>query len=244
MAYIVLGVLFVIGLAVLIRGLSGADPRIVGRIFKWTALIIGVLLLGYLMIMGRVVTALWILGATLPFLMRWRALKNMAKNWRGPTPGQASDIETAYLRMRLDHDSGELDGTVVDGSFRGRQLSELAPDDLMALLRECRVNDAQSASILESYLDRVHGAEWRGAEDAASGGASGGGSGRSSGAAQGARAMTVEEAYEILGLRPGAGKDEIRKAHHKLMLKNHPDHGGSTYIAAKINQAKELLLGG
>ncbi len=240
MAYIVLGVLVVIGLAVMLRGLSGADPRIVGRVFKWTAIIVGSAVLAYLMIMGRVVTALWILGATLPFIMRWRALKRMAKNWRGPTPGQASDIETAYLRMRLDHDSGELDGTVLDGSFRGRQLSELAPADLMALLQECRVNDAQSASILESYLDRVHGAEWRGGEDAAG---AGGSDGRS-GAAPGGRAMTVEEAYDILGLRPGAGKDEIREAHHKLMLKNHPDHGGSTYIAAKINQAKELLLGG
>ena len=244
MAYIVLGVLVVIGLAVLIRGLSGADPRVVGRIFKWTALVIGVATLGYLMIMGRVVTALWILGATLPFLMRWRALKNMAKNWRGPTPGQASDIETAYLRMRLDHDSGVLDGTVIDGTYRGRQLSELAPEDLMALLRECRVNDAQSASILESYLDRVHGAEWRGAEEPAGAGGSGGRSGGASGAAPGGSGMTVEEAYEILGLRPGAGKDEIREAHRKLMLKNHPDHGGSTYIAAKINQAKEMLLGG
>ena len=236
MAYIVLGVLVVIGLVVLVRGLSGADPRVARRVFKWTGIIIGVALLGYLMIMGRLVTALWILGATLPLMMRWRALKNMAKNWRGPTPGQASDIETAYLRMRLDHDSGELDGTVLDGSFRGRQLSELAPADLMALLQECRVNDAQSVSILESYLDRVHGAEWRGGEGAGGGG--------QSGAAPGGRAMTVEEAYDILGLRPGAGKDEIREAHHKLMLKNHPDHGGSNYIAARINQAKDLLLGG
>jgi hypothetical protein len=235
MHFFVLGIVVVVGLVILIRGLWGADPRIVRRIFKWTAIVIGVAVLIYLMIMGRVVTALWILGATLPFIMRWRAVKRMVKNWGGPTPGQASDIETPYLRMRLDHDSGELDGTVLDGPFRGRQLSELAPDDLMALLQECRVNDPQSASILESYLDRVHGGEWRGAEDASGAGASG--------AAPGGRTMTFEEAYEILGLQPGAGKDDIREAHRKLMLKNHPDHGGSTYIAAKINQAKELLLG-
>ena len=236
MAYIVLGVLVVIGLAVMLRGLSGANPLVVRKVFKWTAIVIGAATLAYLLVMGRVVTALWILGATLPLIMRWRAFKNIAKNWRGPTPGQASDIETAFLRMRLDHDTGELDGTVLDGSFRGRQLRELAPDDLMALLQECRVNDAQSASILESYLDRVHGAEWRGAGDSA-------GDSRSGGTAPGGRGMTVEEAYDILGLRSGAGKEEIREAHHKLMLKIHPDHGGSTYIAAKINQAKEMLLG-
>ena len=240
MAYIVLGVLIVIGLAVLVRGLSGADPRIVRRIFKWTAIVIGVTVFAYLMIMGRIVTALWILGALLPIMWRWRAIRNMTKNWRGPTPGQASDIETAYLRMRLDHDTGVLDGTVLNGTFRGRQLSELAPQELMSLLRECRVDDPQSASILESYLDRVHGADWRGAEDPAGAG----GSHRGSGAAPGARTMSAEEAYDILGLRPGASKDDIRAAHHKLMLKNHPDHGGSTYIAAKINQAKDLLLGG
>ncbi len=237
MPYFVLGIVVVVGLVVLIRGLWGADPRIVRRIFKWTAIVIGVALLIYLMIMGRVVTALWVLGATLPFIMRWRAVKRMVKNWGGPTPGQASDIETPYLRMRLDHDTGELDGTVLDGPFRGRQLGELALDDLLALLQECRVNDPQSATILESYLDRVHGGEWRGTEDAAGAGAGG------SGAAPGGRMMTFEEAYEILGLQPGAGKDDIREAHRKLMLKNHPDHGGSTYIAAKINQAKELLLG-
>jgi len=236
MPYIVLGVLVVIGLAVIYRGLSGAKPQVVRKVFKWTAIVLGLTFLAYLMIMGRMGTALWIFGATLPFIMRWRALKNITKNWRGPTPGQASDIETAYLRMRLDHDTGELDGTVLNGTFRGRQLSELTPGNLMSLLQECRVDDPQSAPILESYLDRVHGAEWRGAEGA-------GGDGQSR-PAQSGRGMTVEEAYDILGLRPGAGTDEIREAHHKLMLKNHPDHGGSTYLAARINQAKDMLLGG
>ncbi|MDP6603621.1 MAG: hypothetical protein QGG17_05430, partial [Rhodospirillales bacterium] len=80
MHFFVLGIVVVVGLVILIRGLWGADPRIVRRIFKWTAIVIGVAVLIYLMIMGRVVTALWILGATLPFIMRWRAVKRMVKN--------------------------------------------------------------------------------------------------------------------------------------------------------------------
>jgi hypothetical protein len=160
------------------------------------------------------------------------------RNMRGPTPGKTSDIETAYLRMKLEHDSGVLSGTVLQGQFEGRNLEELSFKNLLDLLRECRVNDAQSASVLETYLDRVHGADWRGAggEEAGSGG--GGGTAGPGGS------MSREHAYEVLGLKPGASDAEIRDAHRKLLMANHPDKGGSTFLAVQINQAKDVLLPG
>jgi len=180
--------------------------------------------------------ALAIAAFLLPFFLRGRAVSQFMKNLRGPSPGQTSDVETRYLRMSLDHDSGTLDGTVLDGRYRGRHLRELDLGELMDLLRECRINDEQSAAILESYLDRIHGAGWR--DEEAGTGRAGGGPRSAAGST-----MTRDEAYEILGLKPGAGPEEIKQAHHRMMLKNHPDQGGSTYLATKINQAKDLLLG-
>jgi DnaJ-domain-containing protein 1 len=107
-------------------------------------------------------------------------------------------------------------------------------EELLSLLEECRAGDQQSAAVLETYLERAHGSEWRERAATAAAGQAGFGGGT----------MTREEACEVLGVKPGASKEAIKEAHHKLMNKIHPDHGGSTYIAAKINQAKDILLGG
>jgi hypothetical protein len=107
------------------------------------------------------------------------------------------------------------------------------------LLRECRAEDEEGARLLEAYLDRVR----PGWQDEMAGASAGGGSGRSGSGPSGGD-MTVDEAYAILGLSPGAGAEEIREAHHRLMIKLHPDHGGSDYLATQINRARDVLLRG
>ena len=146
-------------------------------------------------------------------------------------PGRTSRITTDFLEVELDHDTGEVTGKVLSGMFRGRDIERLKPADLALLWQDCRFADPPSAQIVEAYLDRVH-PTWR--EDMARGEAE---------MAQGPDGrMTREEAAEILGLPLDADEERIRKAHRDLMMKLHPDRGGSTYLAAKINEAKDVLL--
>ena len=147
------------------------------------------------------------------------------------SPGQSSRIETDHLEMELDHDTGEMHGRVLRGMFAGRDLSSLSPADLGLLWQDCRHTDHRSAQLVEAYLDRIH-PTWR--EDMARGESdmNRGPDGR----------MMEDEALDILGLAPGADEDAIRRAHRELMLRLHPDRGGSTYLAAKINEAKDVAL--
>lgn len=240
MPYLVLGIAVVVGLVLLARGVRGAKPQTLARVARLIGLGLGSVLLLILTLQGGLLTMLMVALGTIPVLMRWRALSRMARSWGGPQPGQTSDIETHYLRMTLDHDTGELEGTVLEGQFKGRLLRELTQHELFSLLQECRVSDAQSCQVLETYIDRVYGTGWRsGGDEQAHDGASNGSGSRAS---AGNSTMTKEEAYEILGVKPGATPEEIKEAHRRLMLRMHPDQGGSTYLAAKINQAKDMLI--
>ncbi len=149
----------------------------------------------------------------------------------GNRDGQSSHVVTDHLEMRLDLETGQISGRVLKGLFEGRAIESLKPEELALLWQDCRVADPQSAQIIETYLDQMH-PSWR--EDVKRGEErfSGGPDGR----------MDIEEAYEILGVEPGATREDIRRAHRELMLKLHPDRGGSTYLAAKINEAKDVLL--
>ncbi|NJM92532.1 MAG: DnaJ domain-containing protein [Rhodospirillaceae bacterium] len=138
--------------------------------------------------------------------------------------------------MALDHDSGALDGLVLAGRHRDQLLSKLTLAQLLEVRADCIADDPQGVPLIEAYLDRIHGATWRAQEPGR----------QSSDDAPPKRAsgvMTREEAFAVLGLPPTASDAEIRETHHRLIMKLHPDHGGSDYLAAKINQARDVLLG-
>ena len=235
-SYFILGICLLVGLILLGYWFVRTEPKNVIRLLRWVLAILALIVGGFLIWGGLRAWALLALPFLLPILMNWRAVRARLRAARGPSPGQASEVETRFLRMTLDHDSGVMTGRVTEGRFAGRMLDDLDLDDLIALWAECRAEDAQSAAVLEAYLDRTQGEAWR--EAAAQSGTGAGP--RAPGAAG---AMSREEAHEILGLEPGASRKAIHDAHRSLMQKVHPDHGGSNYLAAKINQAKALLLG-
>lgn len=160
------------------------------------------------------------------------------RNWSARRPVSAagaakrSRVRSAALEMELDLETGDMNGVVLAGSREGAELNALDEAELAALYAELSA-DAESRSLMEAYLDRrVPG--WRETADADVG--------AGLGAAPSPGAMTEQEAYEILGLGFGAGKSEIREAHRRLMKRMHPDAGGSAFLAARINEAKAVLL--
>ena len=148
------------------------------------------------------------------------------------TPGQKSGVRTQTLEMVLDHDSGRMEGRCLKGPFAGRDLSSLSQSESVQLLEELRSTDSQGAILMEAFLDR----RWQGWRDRANDRA------KTERKSRHAGGMTANEAYDVLGLKFGAKPHEIRAAHRRLMMKFHPDQGGSTSLAARINQAKETLL--
>ena len=254
-AYVLLGVALLVLVVVLGRWFASANPSSLAKWIKVGFIVAGAAATIFLGVTGKAQLALLPLALTgLPWIIGRMAAGRVNPH---PTSGGRSDVETPYLRMTLDHDSGEMEGVVLQGRHAGHRLDELSEPELLDLLGECGPRDDQGRRLLEAYLDRTLGADWRERAEAAAGGqgragASGGASGSGGGGtgqgwgrkSAGRTPMSREEAYDILGLRPGAGADEIKEAHRALMLKLHPDHGGSNYLAAKINQAKELLLGG
>ena len=245
-AYVLLGLALLVLVVLLSRWFATANPSNLAKWIKWVFIAAGAAATIFLGVTGKAHLAFLPLALTgLPWLMSRMAAGRMNPH---PTAGQRSDAETPYLRMTLDHDSGEMEGTVLQGRHAGRRLDELSEHELLDLFDECSSRDDEGRRLLEAYLDRILGPDWRERAEAeaerehSAAGGTGQGWGRKSKSA-GRTPMTREEAYEILGLSPGAGTEEIKEAHRTLMRKLHPDHGGSNYLAAKINQAKELLLG-
>lgn len=232
MLYLIGGVAILCGVLLLGYLYANADPARLARTVKWAGISAGGVALLALLVLteGRVVLWVMPLLALLPALRRLRALFGGS---RGPSANNMSTVETTFIRMSLDHDTGTMSGTVLQGRFAGMRLDELRPPELLALLRECRAADEEGARLVEAYLDRVRSNwhdEMAGEEAHAAPPPSAAGD------------VTVEEAYAILGLTPGADAEAIKAAHHRLMKQLHPDHGGTDYFAAKLNRARDVLL--
>lgn len=190
-------------------------------------------------LMGALLVAAQRLLPLLRFAPLVQRLYTQHRNSQSPGGGAGaqSRVRTDYVVMTLDHDTGEMDGEVLAGSLQGRRLKQMSLEDLLTLRAECEQNDPEAVALVEAFLDRTQGARWRdhvGGDDRR-------GEARS---APGQGAMSREEAYEVLGLQPGAARDAIVDAHRRLIQRLHPDRGGSEYLASAINRAKDILLDG
>lgn len=240
MPTLIAGIVAVALLYVALNIVKGADPKWLAKILRGGG---GVLALAAALFVGArgelaVAIPLGIFGAGLLGWSPFGAQLGSAWGQYGPqawkSQGQKSQVRSQFIEMTLDHDSGALEGRLTAGPEAGRALDDFTLDQLLGLARGF---DAESWALLESYLDRRFPA-WR--ENAQ--GDAAGRSGREDRRAAAGGKMSAEEAYEILGLKPGAGRDEITRAHRGLMKKLHPDQGGSTYLAARVNEAKDTLL--
>jgi hypothetical protein len=212
---------------------ANANPAVLARALKVVGGILAFGGAGVMALRGRIDMVL-MLGTLGAWLLGWSAFQlPWMRGRQARTPGSVSRVRSAMIEMELDHDTGAMNGSVLTGAFAGRRLDDLDPAALRHLHEECRASDPDGVRLLEAYLDRRFAA-WR--EDAQAHGDPG------ASAQPKAGAMTEQEAYEILGLQPGAGVDDIRRAHRTLMKRLHPDQGGSTYLAARVNLAKDVLL--
>ncbi len=245
--YLLIGILVLVGLVLLARRFANTNPAHLAQGLRAFAAAFSALASTGLLFAGRFGLALITIGAT---FMAIRALRRAPAGGFGSYGGSSagrrphsSEVTTDTLQMELDHATGDLDGEVLRGRFAGRSLGSLGLAELLDLLAECQRDDPRSVALIETYLDRRQ-PDWR---DDVAGAGTGAGPGAGHGAEESAPssasgAMDEATAWSVLGLAPGASDAEIKAAHRRLMTKLHPDHGGSSYLAAQLNQAKDLLL--
>jgi hypothetical protein len=187
-----------------------------------------------LAVVGRLPWVFGLIGGLLSLLVVVLSLRHQhrdgGRDEHGST-GRQSVVETRFLRMTLDHETGEMAGQVLTGRFAGLAFAALSQAQLLELLNDFSGEDDESAALLRAYLDRTYGTDWQEPP-------------RGDGNTEGLFGeMSRRDAYAILGLEEGASEEQIAAAHSRLIQRLHPDRGGSNFLAAKINQARDLLLG-
>lgn len=210
-----------------------ANPSGIARLLRPILVLIGGVGIGGLLIFGMrflpgLMPEIFGLAGVLATALIARYLRRRPSGgFSSPGTGQRTEVRTAFIEAWIDHATGDVGGRVVKGRFAGRDLDSLSDGELLDLHAEC-VGDVDSLRVLESYLDRRLGHGWRKAQSAPRGPGTD---------------MTRDEALAVLGLEAGATDEQIRAAHRRLILRVHPDAGGSTDLAARINRAKDVLLG-
>ena len=233
---------FIIGLILLflllsaIKSFARLDAAAVARAVRTGGGVVGLLVAVLLLLRGRIAFAAALAGMAASFAgwqkfgQGWTSAFRMPGAGGAPSAGRVTTARSAMIEMRLDHDSGAVSGAVLSGPYAGRALETLARPECLSLRETLRRDDPDGVALLETYLDRRF-TGWREADEGQAQPGRGGGG-----------AMTRREAYETLGLQEGASAEEIIRAHRTLMKKLHPDHGGSTGLAARVNQAKDVLM--
>jgi hypothetical protein len=227
--------MLIFGVLALVLGLwalniiSKVDPKIAARVTKAGGGLVALGIAVFVGLRGELAVALP-LGAFGLGLLGWLpyGVSGFGARTR-KSAGQTSRVRSPYFEMELDHDSGVMRGRILAGTHQGEALESLDVKTLVAMLADI---DDDSRALLMAYLDR-RDAGWR---EHADGDTHAGRGAASSGK------MTEEEAYQILGVEPGASDGDISRAHRTLMKKLHPDQGGSTYLAARVNEAKDVLF--
>ena len=231
-------VLALVVLAIVALGIAWflrANPSSLARGMRMVLVVLGAIAVGGMLIFGlRFLPSLLpelfgLAGLVITGLIA-RALRNRPSGgFSSPGTGRRTEVHTAFLKAWIDHGTGDVGGTVLSGRFAGRTLDRLSDSELLDLHEECR-NDADSLRVLEAYLDRRLNVDWRTARQPPP---------------RGPRSdMTRAEALAVLGLAEGASEEEIKAAHRRLIRRTHPDAGGTADLAARINRAKDVLVGG
>ncbi|MBV9066698.1 MAG: DnaJ domain-containing protein [Methylobacteriaceae bacterium] len=223
-----------------LRGFTRVPPALLAKFIRRFGGMAGIAIGLFLIVRGAVEAGMAVLGASL-WLLGFFNLKGpigFRSVGKGRRASGMSRVRSAMIEMELDHATGALNGTILAGALEGRALSSLTRTQCDGLWRLCRTDDPDGARLLEPYLDRRFPGWGETRETDADAGRSTGGDRRSRRPGK----MTEEEAYEVLGLSKGATRDDVARAHRTLMKKLHPDYGGSTDLAARVNEAKEILL--
>ena len=229
MATLVIGALVLLFALWALGKFSQADPKIVARVLKASGGLLAVGAAIFLFLRGQIALAVP-LGAAGLGLLGWLPFGPAGFGARTQkSTGQVSRVRSAFVEMELDHDTGVMRGRILAGRYQGMALDAL---DIQTLAQLLSATDEESRALLVAYLDRRD----PGWSEHAQGDAAAGRAAASSGK------MSEQEAYQLLGIEPGATLEDISRAHRSLMKKLHPDQGGSTYLAARVNEAKEVLL--